>query len=91
MSDYRWIMYMHQPLPGAFEVTRCASLGDAREQLRQYGENTGFHEQVTASLYPYSAEDWAEAEEFATIGCPFDYPSKLIDRGPKGGMVITNA
>lgn len=88
---YRWIMYMYQPMGGSFDVTRVASLEQARAELERYGRETYTYEEATASLYPYSEEDWAEAESFRDTGNPFDYPSKVIERGPKGGMRIINA
>jgi hypothetical protein len=89
-TDYRWIMYMYQPM-GSFDVTRVASLEQARAELERYGRETYVYEEATASLYPYSEEAWAEAESFRDTGNPFDYPSKVIERGPKGGMRIINA
>ena len=98
MRKYRWIMYLQTP-QGAFEVQRIHNLADARTALVQYGRATGFYQDLQVSgqygcsgyLYPYSDEDWAEASEFLEIGNPFDYPSKLVENGPKGGVNITNA
>lgn len=90
VTTYRWIMYMYQPL-GGFDVTRVASLEQARTELWRYGRATYTYEEATASLYPYTEEAWAEAESFRDTGNPFDYPSKVIERGPKGGMRVINA
>lgn len=95
---YRWIMYLHNPL-GGFDVQRLTSLGDAKAALIQYGKNTGFYQDLTVngdygptgSLYPYSDEDWQEAERMRTVGNPFDYPSYLVESGPRGGVSITPA
>lgn len=89
-SRYRWIVYLHQPM-GGFDVQRVASLDEAKSLLRQYSEETFVYEQASASLYPYSKEDWAEAKEYEEIGCPFDYPSKVMEFGPKGGIKVENA
>lgn len=93
MAKYRWIMYLHTPMPGDTSVTlrRVTSLTNALLELANFELASGFQGQCTATLYPYSEEDWKEAEEFATKGCPFDYPSKVIERGPNGGMWIVNA
>jgi hypothetical protein len=91
MSEYRYIVYLHQPFPGAFDIDRCTSIADAKRKLEQYGNDTCTYELATATLYAYSDEDWAEAEEHATIGCPFDYPWKVIEWGPRGGMKVVNA
>lgn len=98
MRKYRWIMYLHNPM-GGFEVTRVHNLEEAKGELIEYGRATGFYQDLqvsgqygcSGSLYPHSEEAWAEAEEFSTSGCPFDYPSKLVENGPRGGVRITNA
>ena len=98
-TKYRWIMYTHNPL-GGFQVYRVRNLEMAKLTLVEYCEATGFYHdpQITTggygcsgSLYVYSDEDWAEALEYAEIGCPFDYPSKLVERGPRGGVKVSNA
>ena len=93
MSKYRWIMYCHTPMPGDIGVHlyRVTSLQAAKDRVLEFERNSGFRDQCGASLYPYSEEDWADAEEFATSGNPFDYPSKLIERGPRGGLRVENA
>lgn len=92
-NKYRWIMYLHTPMPGDMSVTlrRVTSLAAAKDEVRRFERHTGFYDSCSASLYAYSDEDWAEAEEYATIGNPFDYPWKLIERGPRGGMKVVNA
>lgn len=95
---FRWIMYLHDPL-GSFDVERVENLEDAKVALIEYGRATGFYQDLqtngnygcTGSLYPYSEEDWDEALRFKDVGCPFDYPSKLVENGPRGGVRITNA
>lgn len=89
-TKYRWIVYLHHP-QGGFGIDRALSLRDAEEILRRYSRDTFVYEQATASLYPYSEEDWEEAKEYEEIGCPFDYPSKVLSFGPKGGIKVENA
>ena len=92
MTKYKWIAYLHTPMPGDIGVTqRVTSLSGALCELVDFELASGFSEGCTAMLYPYSEESWAEAEEYATIGCPFDYPSKVIERGPRGGMKVLDA
>lgn len=94
---YRWIMYLHDPL-GGFDVIRVRSHKEAKIQLVAYGKNTGFGQGLqttgeygcTGSLYPYSEENWKDAQEFKTSGCPFDYPAYLVKNGPRGGVRIEN-
>lgn len=89
-KNYRWIVYMYTA-QGSFDVVRVETLLDAERALIAYGYATYEYERVTASLYPYSAENWADAEDFRDSGCPLDYPSKTIEFGPRGGARITNA
>lgn len=93
MKKYKWIMYLHTPMPGDTSVTlrRVTSLAQALTEVANFELATGFHDQCGAALYSYSEEGWQVAEEFATSGCPFDYPSKIIERGPKGGMKVVDA
>lgn len=96
-NTYRWIMYLHAPL-GSFDVIRITTLEAAKSALREYDRNTGFNGALqisgeygcTGTLYPYTEEDWAEALEFKTIGCPFDHPTKIVKNGPRGGVRIEN-
>ena len=98
MEKYRWIMYLNTPM-GDFEVIRVHNIEEAKGSLVEYGVNTGFYQDLQVSgqygcsgrLYPYTEEDWAEAEEYAEIGCPFDHPSKLVENGPRGGVRVFNA
>jgi hypothetical protein len=91
-------MYLHDPI-GGFDVIRIRNLNEAKIHLEAYGENTGFGQALqvngeygcTGSLYGYTEEDWAEAQEFKTSGCPFDYPAKLVKNGPRGGVRVIEA
>lgn len=96
MSDYRWIIYLHNPV-GGFGVDRVTSLESAKGALVDYCEGTGFYADLqattgeygcTADLYPYDAESWADAEDFRNTGCPFDYPTYQVKRGPRGGVRV---
>lgn len=96
-NKFRWIVYLNQPM-GGFEVERATSLEGAKQLLRNYSRNTGYYHDLqvsgqygcSAALYPYSDKDWAEAEEYAEIGCPFDYPSRALEHGPRGGVRVMN-
>lgn len=90
---YRWILYVWQAVPGGGgdDPQRVESLSEARDTADQFGMDMGGITNVCGTLYPYSEEDWASAEEFRGIGCPFDYPTKVIEMGPRGGVRITNA
>lgn len=89
MSAYRWIMYVQQHIPGnlSFGLYRCASLTDAREMFDGYCRSVG-SDDCSATLYAYTDEGFESAREFEGIGCPFDYPDKVIERGPKGGVKV---
>lgn len=85
----KWIMYAQQPF-GSFRVTCHQSLAWAMESLRNYSRAV-YCDDVTATLYAYDDESWREARAFESTGCPFDYPDKIIERGPRGALRITNA
>lgn len=86
---FRWIMYVAQDFPGNpySDLSRHTSLRDAVEAFEQYCEDV-YNDNCSAQLYAYSEEDWKVAEEFEFIGCPFDYPYRVIKRGPKGGVRV---
>jgi hypothetical protein len=45
-----------------------------------------------ASVYAADTPDaWKEAQRFAGVGCPFDYPTYVMRFGPRGGVVRENA
>lgn len=89
---YLWIMYVSQDIPGNlnFDLERVTSTTHAIRVYRDFCRAVGA-EECSASLYPYSAEAWAEAKEFSDAGCPFDYPSYLMERGSRGGVKVTSA
>lgn len=98
MPKYRWILYLQNPV-GGFDVMRVTSHNAAKLELLAYGKATGFYQdlQMTGEygcsgfLYPYTAEDWAEADRLRDTGCPFDYPSFLVKNGPRGGVRVVPA
>lgn len=89
---HRWIMYIQQNIPGnlSFDVHRVDSLADAREQFAEYCAAVGSDE-CSATLYAYSDDAWKSAEEFREIGCPLDCPDRIIERGPRNGIVVNRA
>ena len=89
---YEWIMYPQQnDLPGITgSVSRVRSIDEAKRQLEDFSRDT-HHDDVSATLYAYSDEAWAEALEFYNVGCPFDYPDRLIERGARGGLKVSRA
>lgn len=86
---YEWIMYQQMNgLPGSESVSRVHSIDEAKRALETFSRET-YHDNVSATLYAYSDEAWAEAQDFRNVGCPFDYPDRLIERGPRGGMKVS--
>ena len=90
---YEWIVYFHQNgigggMPG--ELSRVRSLDEAKGALETFSREV-YHDDVSATLYAYSDEAWESAEDFREVGCPFDYPDRLIERGPRGGLKVTRA
>lgn len=90
-AKYRWIMYVSQNTPGnlSFTLERVTSLDAARFAYADYCRAV-YTDECSATLYTYTDEAWAEAEDFRDTGCPFDYPDRLIERGPNGGIVVKN-
>lgn len=91
MERYRWIIYIQQNIPCniSFELDRAPSLTAARAKFIEFCEGV-MSDECSATLYPYSVDSWAEAEEFRDVGCPFDHPDRLIERGPLNGVIISN-
>lgn len=88
MPRYRWIMYTSQnSFSDSFDLTRHASLKDARGHYEDYCKAVGAND-CHATLYGHDEESWAEALDFKDVGCPFDYPAKVIERGPNGGVRV---
>ena len=78
--------------------TRHASMAAAVTAFREFASQTQrdyYDEKGTAnaSLYQFSNDEadahWQEAERFAGIGIPFDYPSYVLGIGKRGGIVTT--
>lgn len=92
MADYRWIMYLGQnAFPGgSLDLSRHPTLESAREHYRDYCVSV-YNDECSATLYPYTEEDWNRAQDFGTDGTPFDYPSRIIERGPLGGIRTEDA
>ena len=89
-SKYQWIMYAQQNIPGniSFDLSRVKSLDEAKRALETFSRAV-YCDDVSATLYAYSDEAWAEAEDFRSVGCPFDYPDRLIERGTRGAMKVS--
>lgn len=87
---YRWIMYTSQNIPcnQSFDLDRVSSLDEAREAFARFCDDVGY-EDCSATLYAYSDEAWMKAEEFRNVGCPFDYPDRIVERGPMNGVIVS--
>jgi hypothetical protein len=85
-------MYASQDIPGSqsFRVTSHESLTWCTESLRKLAKALDT-DNVSATLYMFSGPAWDKAREFERIGCPFDYPAKVINRGPRGGFRVVDA
>ena len=94
----KYISYTSQNIAGnqSFELGFHASLQGALEFYLEFCENVGTDD-CCMSLYelPKNYElrqDMIhDAKEFADVGCPFDCPSKVVERGPRGGVRFVNA
>jgi hypothetical protein len=93
MSKYQWIMYLHQNgfgggMPG--ELQRVRSIDEARDAFETFCREV-YSDDCSATLYAYSDDAWSSAEDFRNVGCPFDYPDRVIERGARGGVKVTRA
>lgn len=88
-AHWRWIAYTQQNIPGnvSFQLSRHESLIDATDAVQEFSEAV-MSDECSATLYAYSDGRWAEAVEYDGIGCPFDYPDRIIERGPRGGWKV---
>lgn len=90
-----WISYTSQNIPGnqSFELGFHSSLREAETAFREYRDAVGTSE-CAMTLYSTIGDTEGEmvkaAQEFKDVGCPFDYPDKLIESGPLGGVKISN-
>lgn len=88
-----YIAYFGQGFPGeqAFQVSRYPSIAKLTEGFRSFASAVGrdyYDPYGTACATVYacdSEESWTEAECFADIGCPFDYPDFILGIGKRGG------
>jgi len=89
---YRYIMYVSQNMPGnvSFDLSRVDSLDGARREYAKFCDAVGTDE-CSATLYAYSDDAWTSAEEFRDVGCPFDYPDYIVERGPRNGVRLSAA
>jgi hypothetical protein len=89
----RWIGYTSQNIPGnqSFDLGFYMSLTEAKDAYVNFCKAVGTDE-CTMTLYSTVGDDveWMveRAREFADVGCPFDYPDRIIERGPLGGVRI---
>lgn len=86
---FRWIAYSMQNSPGnqSFLLSRHESLIDAEDNFERFCREV-YSDDCHSALYAYSDEAWESAEDFRDVGCPFDYPDRLIEHGPRGGIVV---
>lgn len=89
MNKYKYIVYLMQNFPGqqSFDLFPARSIKHAKELYVDFCESVG-NDDSSAFLYPWTPENWRDAVEFGEDGCPFDYPSLLIERGPRGGVAV---
>jgi len=94
----RWISYTSQNIPGnqSFSLHFHNNLTDALDVYKTYCREVGYDDcSMTLYATPYWDADKLEemiesAKKFMDVGCPFDYPDRIIERGPLGGVKISN-
>lgn len=96
-----YIAYFAQGFPGeqASDPSRHASISALTAAFREFARAVGRdyydpYGTACATVYAFSPEHAAQAREdaehFAGIGCPFDYPSFTLGIGKRGGTVREN-
>jgi hypothetical protein len=89
-----YIAYFGQGFPGegASDPKRFTSIQAVKDGFMEFARAVGRdyfdpYGTANASVYWADSEDaWNEAERFAGIGIPFDYPSFLLSIGIRGGV-----
>lgn len=87
----RWIGYIQQNIPGnqSFEMSFYDSLDSATYGFTNYCYNVG-ENNCSMTLY-FAGNDQSMydlAKEYESIGCPFDYPDRVLEHGPRGGVKV---
>lgn len=87
------IAYFYSGFPGEFgELKQFTSLTQVKNAFREFKGNSWVTDHPSGSVYcGMSEEDWNDALEFESVGCPFDYPSYILELGPRGGVKLTEA
>lgn len=85
----KYIAYWGQPMFPGTEPYQYKTLSDLREGFLEYCEGVGV-DNCSGPVYGWSEEAWASALDFQGIGCPFDCPWFIVERGPRGGVVFQN-
>lgn len=85
---FRWISYSQLHVPGNqwFKLDRHESLTAARVAFEKFCRSSGYDSSMT--LYAYSTDAWESAKDFEDTGCPFDYPDRMLSRGPRNGVKL---
>lgn len=91
----RWVSYTQQNIPGnqSFDLRFHHNLREAKDFFHAYCVDVGYDDcSMTLYSLPGDPRDRTEmieqAKEFEDYGCPFDYPDRIIERGPLGGIKI---
>lgn len=89
-----WICYTSQNAFGGSEMlTFHTSLKEAVSEYKNYCEGVGTNSCTMTLYYTHKAHEGRmvdSALEFEGVGCPFDYPDRMIERGPRGGVKVVN-
>jgi hypothetical protein len=87
------IAYFYSGFPGEFgELKQFTSLTQVKNAFREFKRHSWVTDHPSGSVYcGMSEEDWQDALEFENVGCPFDYPSYILELGPRGGVKLIPA
>lgn len=87
------IGYFYSGFPGEFgELKKFTSLAQAKAEFREFKGHSWVTDCASGSLYcGMNEDDWQSALEYESVGNPFDYPTYIIELGPRGGVKLEMA
>jgi hypothetical protein len=95
-----YVAYFGQGFPGEqnSDPERFSSVQAVKDGFREFARAVGRdyydpYGTANATVYAFSddGEGWEEAQRFAGVGIPFDYPSFLLSIGPREGTKYEHA
>lgn len=89
----RWITYASIVMAGnqSSDMGFHPNLNSVKAAYLEFCEAMSGYECIMTVYFAGDDQSMYDlAKEYETIGVPFDYPDKLVERGPRGGIKVTN-